>query len=192
MGFLDKIPLPPKTTFNVGLTPAGNATMLGLFGHPVQNAAYLPSGDCTPANNATFVKLLETRTVGPFTVTGLKPALDSMAQILGRVKTEVPDLYNALGTAGMHCARFRKITKNGVLKIGPNISNHSWGTAVDIKLAGQLDKQGDGITLRGLLVLSAFFNAASWYWGAGFSTEDAMHFEVSKSLLAKWKQAGAI
>jgi len=193
MDYLEKIPVPPKETFNVGLMSVRNDRMLELFGHPVKNAKYLPSGDCTPVNNATFAKRLETRNVGPFKVTGLKPALDSMTQILERVKAEVPDLYAMLGTAGMHCARFTKIRqKNGTLKIGPGISNHSWGTAVDIKLKGQLDTQGDKITLRGLLVLSAYFNAASWYWGAGFSTEDAMHFEVSKGLLAKWKQAGTI
>ena len=193
MDYLEKIPVPPKETFNVGLMSVRNDRMLELFGHPVKNAKYLASGDCTPVNNATFAKRLETRNVGPFKVTGLKPALDSMTQILERVKAEVPDLYAMLGTAGMHCARFTKIRqKNGTLKIGPGISNHSWGTAVDIKLKGQLDTQGDKITLRGLLVLSAYFNAASWYWGAGFSTEDAMHFEVSKGLLAKWKQAGTI
>jgi hypothetical protein len=193
MDYLEKIPLPAKSTFNVGLTSAGNQQMLDLFGHPVKGAAYLKSGDCTSPNNKSFVALLETRSVGPFKVTGLKPALDALTEILARVKAELPDLYDMLGTAGMQCSRFTKIRqKDGTLKIGPNISNHSWGTAVDIKLKGQLDKQGDNDTLRGLLVLSAYFNAANWYWGAGFSTEDAMHFEVSKSLLAKWKAAGTI
>jgi hypothetical protein len=136
---------------------------------------------------------LKTQSVGPFRVTGILPALESLTEILARVKTEIPALYNVLGTAGMHCARYVKIRRNdGSLQIGPSISNHSWGTAVDIKLSGRLDRQGDGKTYRGLLVLSSYFNAAGWYWGAAFPTEDAMHFEVSKSLLARWKRAGKI
>jgi hypothetical protein len=193
MDFLERIPLPPKETFNVGLTSSPNSQMLELFGHPVKNAAYRSDGECTVADNQKFAKLLETRSVGPFRVTGISPALDSLTQILDRVRVEVPDLHAMLGTAGMHCARFTKIRqKDGTLKIGPNVSNHTWGTAVDIKLRGQLDKQGDNVTLRGLMVLSAYFNAANWYWGAGFSTEDAMHFEVSRGLLAKWRAADII
>jgi hypothetical protein len=193
MNYSESIPVPPKSTFNVGLTAAGNARMLELFGHPVKNGAYRADGQCTEVNNAAFAKLLETRSVGPFKVTGLTPALDSLTAVLARVKSEIPDLHPLLATDGMLCARFTKIRQpDGSIKIGPNISNHSWGTAVDIKLKGKADKQGDGMTLRGLLVLSAYFNAANWYWGAAFPTEDAMHFEVSRGLLAKWRADGTI
>lgn len=191
--YLERIPIPPRQTFNVGLTSAGNEQMLELFGHPVKNARYDKTGECTPPNNPKFVARLETRSVGPFRVTGIRPAIDSMTLVLDRVKAELPDLWEKLGSAGMHCARFTKIRQpDGSLKIGPNISNHTFGTAIDIKIDGTLDRQGDGKTLRGLLVLSAYFNAANWYWGAGFTTEDAMHFEVSKGLLSRWKTAGTI
>lgn len=193
MNYLEKIPVPPINTFNVGLTPARNADMLGYFGHPVSNSAYHPEGKCTDVNNDAFKIRLATRNVGPFRVTGLIPALVSLTDVFTRVKSEVPDLYAILQTAGMLCARFTKIRQpNGSLRIGPGVSNHSWGTAIDVKLAGVLDTQGDNKTQRGLLVLSSYFNAAGWYWGAAFPTEDAMHFEVSRSLLAKWKQAGLI
>ena len=193
MDFLEKIPVPPKNTFNVGLNPANNAVMLDLFGHPVKNAKYRPDGKCTDIDNQTFKALVETRNVGPFKLTGIKPALDAITQIFARLKVEIPELHAILKTDGMLCARFTKIRQpNGTIKIGPGVSNHSWGTAVDIKLAGHSDTQGDNFTLRGLLILSAFFNSAGWFWGAAFSTEDAMHFEVSRSLLAKWRQAGLI
>ena len=193
MDFLEKIPVPPKNTFNVGLTSASNAYMLGLFGHPVKNAKYRPDGKCTVVDNAGFSKLLDKRNVGPFSLRGIKPALDAITEILARVKTEQPDLHAILQTDGMLCARFTKIRQpDGKIKIGPGISNHSWGTAVDIKLAGSLDKQGDNFTQRGLLILSTYFNSAGWYWGAAFPTEDAMHFEVSRGLLGKWRQAGVI
>src|SRR5262249_15533035 len=29
-----------------------------------------------------------------------------------------------------------------------------------------------------------------WFWGAGFSTEDAMHFEASDGLIRKWLADG--
>lgn len=192
MNFIELIPVPKLSTFNIGLNSPSEKDMLAYFGHPILGGKYLANGDCGTVNNPSFQALLETRNVGPFRVTGLKPALDSLEEIFSRVKKEVPDLYNQLGTAGMLCARYTKIKKNGKLKIGPNISNHSWGTAIDIKLSGELDPQGSDTTYRGLLVLSTYFNSAGWYWGAAFPTEDAMHFEVSKSLLARWKKAGKI
>lgn len=193
MDFLEKIPLPAKATFNQGLSSVGNAAMRALFGEPVADGAYRADGDCTQVDNPALLKLLETRSVGPFRVTGIKPALDALQPIFARVETEVPDLYAILGSAGMLCARFTKIRQHdGSLKIGPGVSNHSWGSAVDVELSKKLDKQGDGFTQRGLLVLSAYFNAARWYWGAGFPTEDSMHFEASAELLADWRKSGLI
>lgn len=193
MNYLELVPVPPKSTFNLGLSPPNNAYMLALFGHPVLGGTYHPGGKCTAANNPGFMSLLITKSVGPFRATGIKPAIRSLSEVLMRVHDELPDLYALLGSEGMLCARFTKIRRpGGGMKIGPNISNHAWGTAIDIKLRGQLDAQGDGRTQRGLLVLSAYFNAAGWYWGAAFPTEDAMHFEASKTLLARWRQAGEI
>lgn len=192
MTYLDLVPLPPENTFNLGLTSPGNSYMLKLFGHPVVNAAYRPDGRCTSPNSPTFKPLLATRNVGPFKVTGLEPAIHSLQSIMMRVKEEVPDLYVLLGSAGMLCSRFTKIKRpDGTIRIGPNVSNHSWGAAIDIKLGGNLDSQGNDKTQRGLMILSTYFNSAGWYWGAAFPVEDAMHFEASKSLLARWRRTGA-
>lgn len=131
--------------------------------------------------------------MGPFTVTGLKPALESLTAIFGRVKIELSGLYGILQTEGMLNARLTKIRqKDGSIKVGPGISKHAWGTAIDIKLAGILNKQGDDLVERGLLVLSSYFNSAGWYWGAAFNVEDGMHFEVSRSLLDSWVKAGSV
>ena len=193
MDYLDLSPVPPRNTMNVGLTAPGNAHMLALFGHPVTGGAYRPNGDCTPVDNAAFRGLLETTSIGPMRVTGLRPAVRSLEDIMRRVSTELPDLFAIVGTAGMHCARFTKIRQpDGSVRIGPGISNHSWGTAIDLTLEGELDRQGNNLTQRGLLVLSSYFNAAGWYWGAAFPVEDAMHFEASRALIARWKQAGAL
>lgn len=193
MNYLEILPVPAKGTFNIGLTSPKNADMISLFGHPVIGGVYDSKGKCTPVNNPDFKKKLATRNVGPFNVTGLNIALDSLTSIFNRVQQEVPDLYSLLQTEGMLCARFTKVKQaNGLIKIGPNISNHSWGSALDIKLASNLDVQGDNKVQRGLLVLSTYFNAAGWYWGAAFPTEDGMHFEASKSLLANWRKAGLV
>lgn len=192
MDFLERIPVPAKSTFNLGLTSPRNSYMLDLLGHPVLNGAYKADGACTEVNNPRFKSLIVTQNVGPFRVTGLRPAVISLREVLKRVESEIPSLYAMLGTAGMLCPRFTKVSKNGSMKIGPGISNHSWGTAVDIKLAGELDSQGNDMTQRGLQILSTYFNAAGWYWGAAFPAEDAMHFEVSKSLLARWKALGEL
>ena len=193
MNFLELIPVPPKNTFNLGLTSPGNSYMLGLFGHPVQGAAYRGDGKCTQPNSPPFTQLLVTRNVGAFKVTGLRPAVQSLQEVLTRVQQELPDLFAILGSSGMLCARFTKIKQpDGSIKIGPGVSNHSWGAATDINLGGNLDAQGNGKTQRGLLILSTYFNASGWYWGAAFPVEDAMHFEASKSLLSRWKAAGEL
>ena len=193
MSYTELIDVPPKDTFNLGLTSPRNKDMLGYFGHPVRNGRYNEDGSCSTPNRASFANRLKTRNVGPFRTTGIEPALDSLKDVFSRVHREVPELHAMLGTAGMQCARYTKIRRrNGRIRIGPNISNHSWGTAIDIKLDGELDAQGNNKVQRGLLILSSYFNSAGWYWGAAFPTEDAMHFEASRSLLARWKRDGLI
>jgi len=67
-----------------------------------------------------------------------------------------------------------------------SISNHSWGTAIDLTLNNVLDKRGDGMVQYGLTVIAPIFNEHRWYWGAAFKTEDAMHFEVGRALLEQF------
>ncbi len=82
----------------------------------------------------------------------------------------------------MLCARKVK-RKDGTL--GKNPSNHSWGMAIDIKINGKLDKHGDDKTQRGLLMLARYMNAAGWYWGVSFPTEEFHAFRGEYSAPAK-------
>jgi D-alanyl-D-alanine carboxypeptidase len=66
------------------------------------------------------------------------------------------------------------------------ISNHSWGTAIDLTLEGILDTYGDGRVQVGLTLIAPIFNRRGWYWGAAFRKEDGMHFEASKALIEPW------
>ncbi len=97
----------------------------------------------------------------------------------------VPDIYAKVGTAGAICARFIRGSNTAV-------SNHSWGTAIDLTLEGQLDPFADGGTQFGLLILAEYFNDEGWFWGAAYNREDSMHFEVGAETLQTWAAAGLL
>ncbi|RCW89004.1 M15 family metallopeptidase [Paracoccus lutimaris] len=170
-----------KARFNKGVTQPGNRVMLDLLGHPRDSY----SADCQPVTQPRLKSLLETRQMGPITVTMIRPALDSVERILAKLQKTEPEIYTALGTAGALCARLIRGSSSSV-------SNHSWGTAIDLKLEGQLDGFADGGTQFGLLLLAELFNEEGWFWGATYSREDSMHFEVGVETLRKWQAEGKI
>ena len=73
-----------------------------------------------------------------------------------------------------------------------SISNHSWGTAIDLTLGGHLDAHGGGKTQFGLFEIHEIFNAHGFYWGAAFPKEDSMHFEASDQLIRRWARDGLL
>jgi hypothetical protein len=172
---------------NDGVTKARQQTMIEIFGRPGAL-----SDECTAPTNPTVKKLLVTSNVGPFRVTGIKPAVEALTRIFAKVRQQEADLFGQLGTAGMLCCR--RIRRRAGLPPSTQFSNHSWGTAIDIKIRGALDPRGDGRTQLGLLMLHPFFNEEKFFWGAGFGgdTEDAMHFEVSDELARQWKRDGVL
>ena len=91
-----------------------------VLGEPRQSY----SQDCQPVTNPKLVALIETRQIGTFKLSMIRPALDSLQQVVQRLKTEEPDLYAALGTAGALCARY-------VRGSGRSVSSHAWGAAVE-------------------------------------------------------------
>jgi hypothetical protein len=179
------IPIPAG--INPGLHSAKNSTMLQILGRARENFDHT----CRPATRDPVKSLLVTADVGPFRVTGIKPAVDSLREVLAEVKLAHSDVHAVLSTAGMFCAR--------LIANSQSISNHSWGTAVDISVGGILDgaqtrsARSDGRTLAGLAAIAPFFNRAGWYWGAGFSTfEDGMHFEVAEETIRRWQAEGKL
>jgi hypothetical protein len=170
---------------NENLTcPTGNF-LIGLLGLPRANF----SDVCQRMTNKNLLLLIKTADVGPFTVTGLRPAIDSLKKILDEINTEQKEVYSKLGTAGMlGCRYIKSKTRTRARKI----SSHSWGTAIDLTIDGHLDSRGDGMSQYGLTLIYKIFNRHGWYWGAGFQFEDSMHFEVSREKLREWKRAGAL
>ncbi|MCW5939897.1 MAG: M15 family metallopeptidase [Fimbriimonadaceae bacterium] len=125
-----------------------------------------------------FRSRLVTADVGPFRVTGLDVAVDSLRKVMTAFRKADPEAYASVGTAGMLCARL-------VRGSAKTISNHSWGTAVDLTFDRRLDVMGDGMVQLGLLRVRPFFQAHGWYWGAGFAREDAMHFELAEETVRR-------
>lgn len=161
---------------NGGLTAVSNSFMFDTLGAPRESF----SSDCQALTNAKLARNVTIGPAGPFRVQGLKPAVESLRAVLADVQKEQPGVYAALGTAGMLCCRFvRGSTKY--------ISNHSWGTAIDLTINRKLDARGDGKVQYGLTLIAPIFNRHGWYWGAAFPTEDAMHFEGGRSLVETWK-----
>lgn len=170
-----------RSRFNKGLTQPRNAVMLEILGRPRESF----TTDCAPVTNPRLQGLLETREIGPIRVTMVRPALESLARILARLEVDEPDVYAALGTAGALCARLIRGSSTA-------ISNHSWGTAIDVTLEDELDGFGDGGTQFGLLLLAELFNEEGWFWGATYTREDSMHFEISEETLRLWAAEGRL
>jgi hypothetical protein len=92
-------------------------------------------------------------------------------------------LFNRiLSYAGTHTARYKKgVEVNGAHS---NLSNHAWGTAIDINDAWNgfgkhPAAMGDRGCVRELVEIA---NGNSFFWGGRFRTKDGMHFEVARLL----------
>ena len=174
--FNQPVPTPPRESINQGLTSPNAEFMSRSLGKPGSLTT-----DCSSVTNPQLKRLLVTKNVGPMNVTGAKPAIEALDRLFAQVQREKPELAKQLGTAGMLCVR--------KVRGGTNFSNHSWGTALDIKINGKLDAVGDSKTQVGLNELAPYFQREGFYWGAGFSRarEDSMHFEASEQLVQRWK-----
>ncbi len=175
----DVVPIP--SPINTGVSSAKQSTMLTLLGNP--RASY--NTECRDIDQPRLREMVVLENVGPFKVRGLGPAVQSLRQVLAEAAAEVPAVHAALGTAGMLCARLVRGSTTA-------ISNHSWGTAIDLTLEDVLDRRGDGLVQVGLSMLAPIFNRHGWFWGAGFRTEDAMHFEVGDELMRRWHREGRL
>lgn len=179
MAITDLIPIPDG--INPGLNAARQITMKALLGNPRGNY----TSECQSVTNATLRRLVMTADVGPFRVTGLSPAVESLKEVMADIRQEEPEVFEGMGSSGMLCARL-------VRGSATSISNHAWGTAIDINLNGVLDQRGDRkrTVQVGLARIAPIFNRHQWYWGAGFPIEDGMHFELSEQLIRKLHAAG--
>ncbi len=170
-----------RRNVNKGITVGGPRFLEDFLGRPRENL----SDVCEAMTHPELKSLLRVAEVGPIRVRMLQPALDSLTRVFEKVRAADPDLYARINTAGSLCVRQIRGT-NG------RTSTHSFGLAVDLNIDGHLDTLGDGKTQLGLTILADFFHAEGWVWGAGFSREDSMHFEVSRQMLEQWRKQGIL
>ncbi len=169
------VPVAGLVGFNRGIVAANNAFMQSTLGGP--RSSY--SQQCQPVDNSRLRGRIVTTHVASFAVTGLDSAVGSLRTVMISVQRDQRLVHRVLGTAGMLCARYvRGSTRN--------ISNHSWGTAIDLTIDGALDARGNKTVQFGLQLIAPLFNNEGWYWGMEFPTEDGMHFEGGQALVASW------
>jgi Ca2+-binding RTX toxin-like protein len=124
-------------------------------------------------------KLMTTTTIEGMTFHAIQPAIDDIKSVFQAITKGVPalagetlpDLLDNISTEGMFVPRLQGNNKPA--------SNHSWGTAIDLKVDGILDHAKDGYTHLALVKMMSYFNKAGWYSGSKFLEEDSMHFEMS-------------
>ena len=170
-----------RRQLNEGLRIASPSYLEGVFGRP---RAVL-SDDCEAMTNNRLKSKLVLDTVGPIRVRMLQPAADSLTRVFAKIEATDPDLYARINTAGSLCVRQIRGSRQ-------RTSTHSFGLSVDLNIDGQLDRLGDGRTQLGLTILADFFREEGWYWGAGFTREDSMHFEASRDQVERWIAEGAL
>ncbi len=174
--------LSPETRarLNGPLSPARNVTMLALIGAP--RATWTTT--CQPVTNPRIAGLIDTEAdVGPFHVSGLGVAVAALRQIMATIRDTLPEVHGRLGSAGMLCCRLVRGSATA-------ISNHAWGTAIDLTVDGATDPRGDPGAQAALLAVHPVFNRFGFYWGAAFRAGDATHFEASEQLVRRWAREG--
>lgn len=165
------VPVPPLSEINVGLSAGNHAEMMSKFGAPGPR-----SPGCSDLTNQRLREQTIVEDVGPFRARGWRPAVQQLQEIFAAVRQHEPQVFEQVQTAGMSCVRH-------VRGVPSRFSNHAWGTAIDVFFGDGVDPVNDGLTQLGLLKLQPFFNERRWFWGAEFSREDSMHFEMSRELI---------
>jgi len=178
--YLERLPRPARDSINSGLSYLRPATQRQYLGEPRGNY----NTTCQPVTNAKLKKRIITASIGPCRVTGFDWCVWSLQHIMADLLARDPVLYGWIGSAGMLCARLVRGSKTVT-------SNHSWGIPIDLLICGQLDARGDNQVFSALFDLYPSFRKFGWYWGAGYTTEDAMHWEPAEETFRGWV-SGAI
>ncbi|MBQ1481018.1 MULTISPECIES: M15 family metallopeptidase [Sphingomonas] len=171
-----RTPLPKAGTVNVGLTSPSSSEQITRFGG--MPSAHMSQND-SPITNPQLKYMIATESVGPFRVTGLRRAIVSLRAVLAEVPRDLPDLLALLSSAGIEVNRLQRGSRT-------KVSNHAWGSAIDLRVDGTLVPFGASYSLKGLDALVPYFNRAGWYWGGGYRSAgraDPMHFELGSVLM---------
>lgn len=181
IAFTDLVEIPD--TVNKGLTNTGNHFMISMLGNP--KSSYSRGCDNNNLNAAFGKNIVWGKRAVSMGVSGYHLAVNSLREVLEEAERYYPELVAGLVSDGMLCCRYVRNSHS-------LISNHSWGTAIDIKVDGVLDAPYNNKVQYGLTLLAPIFNKHGWFWGATFRNEDGMHFEVSKEKILQWEAEGKL
>ncbi|MEA2858887.1 MAG: hypothetical protein QOC72_926 [Methylobacteriaceae bacterium] len=182
--YAEPLPLADFLPINVGLSSARVHTMISILGSP---KLPLTTHD-QPGRASDLVKKLRSspKLTDNIKPTGIRPALESLASVLHAVFATAPDLEQVLDDNGMLVVRNKRPTDGSVSK---EISNHSWGTAIDFRLIGGESPANTHSQIpRYISLMLPHFNEAGWYSGIAF--HDTMHFEVADETMHQWADEG--
>lgn len=177
----DVVLIGDRRKINKGLTVPTPSFLESFLGRPRDEI----NDACQSITDPKLKDMLELKTVGQVKVRMLRPAIESLERVFEKIRISDQELHKRINTAGSLCVRRIRGSKN-------SLSSHSFGLALDLNINGVLDTLGDGKTQLGLTILADFFRDEGWIWGAGFTREDSMHFEVSRELLEKWRDSSEI
>ncbi len=143
------------------------------------------SDSCEPVTNEALKAKLQVGEVGDLRVHLLAPAIQSLEKVFSEIEEKHPHILFKIGSAGTLCVR-------RVRGSSSTAGSHSWGTAIDLYLDGELDRFGDEKVDVQLYRVALVYIKNGWVWGGGFAGEDSMHFEVSEQLLQRWISDGVL
>jgi hypothetical protein len=126
--FMQRVELTDLLPINKRLTSAQEQTMISLLGSP--HMPLTTVGQNERASDLVKRNVVTERMTQLFRLTGLQPAIDDVKAILAKAFAKEPDLESVLSTEGMLSVRMRKPTDGS---ISTHVSNHAWGTAVDLR-----------------------------------------------------------
>jgi D-alanyl-D-alanine carboxypeptidase-like protein len=179
----DLVPVSTIKDINAGLSSARQETMISLLGSPRMP---LTTSDTPERASPLVKKLAQVKKIANVTANGIAPAVGSLESVLTKAFAAVPDLQAQLRGDGMLVVRLRRPT-SGVPST--KISNHAWGTAIDLKLNGMAPPGATGKKVPYFIALLVpYFNEAGWFSGIDFA--DDMHFEVADETIRTWAEQG--
>lgn len=175
---------PHLSSVNEGVEPCPTTLLATRYGLPAKS---LPEncGGISDVTSQFWRVRMRTEDVGPFKATGYVWALELLRRGLADLKKANAELYGLLGSAGMLCVRH--------VRGRPGVpSNHCFGMAIDLTIAGRLDPYDDDRVQAGLIEVYSHLKRHGFYWGLEFRREDAMHFEVSGNKVREWIRTGIL
>ena len=117
---------------NLNLSSAKNSFLFSILGKPRVDGVYGEKDG--PLKNPQLERLMVKGVdVGPFKVKGLGLAVESLAKVMADICRQHKDIYERLNHEGMLVVRYQRPTKRKPIGcLNRPISNHSWGTAIDL------------------------------------------------------------